>query len=138
MKIQDAIEQATALRDTDVSNDQMVKWLSDLDGQLCEDVFSQYGETPEDWETVWPYGSYSTDKNKELLVGAPWDGMYVDFLVMRIDLQHADYERYNNDATLFGSRRQAWANWMTREHVWAKQPKPPDQTPALFGTVLMF
>lgn len=137
MKIQDAIEQARALRDTDVSDDQLVKWLSDLDGQLCEDVCAQYGTTPEDWETVWPYWSYATDKTKELLVGAPWDGMYVDYLVMRIDLQHADYERCNNGAMLFASRRQEWANWMTREHVWRRKPKPPD-TPTLFGTVLRF
>lgn len=114
MTIADAIRAADHLRQSDIRDELKIKWLSDLDGQCWEDVVSRYEGAPE--QPVYP-PDIDTEA-AELLIQAPHDNLYVDYLVMRIDLENGDLERYNAKAAMFDSAWQRWANTYNRSHRW--------------------
>lgn len=117
MIIHDAIFGARAMRDTELPDKMLLQWLSSHDGQIWDAVCSQYENA-----VVRPsYDEHTDTEATELLIPDPWDDIYIDYLVMRIDLAHHDIDRYNNGAALYASKRADWANWYNRTHAWRKK-----------------
>ena len=135
MVIAEAINEARKRRDTELPDSILVKWLSALDGQLWEDVVRKYEGPP---STRPSYGDDADLEGTELMIREPYDTLYVDYLVMRIDLDHADYERYNNAAMMFETSRQAWANWFNRECRWKGGSQWEEPRPNPYDTVILF
>lgn len=117
MIIHDAICGARAMRDTELPDKMLLQWLSSHDGQAWEAVCSRY----EGAASKPDYDDNTDPEATELLIPAPWDDIYIDYLVMRIDLAHQDIDRYNNGAALYASKRADWANWYNRTHVWGQK-----------------
>jgi len=69
-------------------------------------------------------------------VPAAYDSLYVDYLVMEIDLNNADYERYNNDALLYAEKLKRWLNRLSRIN-WHNLDKEDPET-GRGPSVLMF
>lgn len=152
-----AIEKAQALRPSDFSVFQLAKWLCDLDGQLMTDYVAQYA-TKDELDAsyggmgvadgiAWINGTINDEDTtsqdwSDLMrmqlqaVRAPHDGLYVDNLVMQIDLHNADYERYNNDALLYHEKLKAWLNWISRNNWHILSRDDPDN--GLRQTRLLF
>ena len=127
MYVCDAIQKAKQLRSSEVSTDTMVQWLAALDGKIWTEIICQYDEhTPAAMPT---YGIYDADPEEEtnLLIPAPYDQIYIDYLLMRIDLENDDYERYNNRAVLFNEQYQAYVNYYNREHIHSKRVTRPEE-----------
>ena len=152
-----AIDKAQALRPSDFTVFQLAKWLCDLDGQLMLDYIAQYATQQEmddsyggmgvDDGIAWINGTINakstTSQNwSDLMqmelqaVPEPYDGLYVDYLVMEIDLNNADYERYNNDALLYAEKLKTWLNRLSRRN-WHNLDKFDPQTGRM-PTVLVF
>ena len=130
-----AIDKAKALRPSDFTDFQLAKWLCDLDGQLMLDYVAQYA-TQEQMDDS--YGGMGVENGIAWINGTirdedatsqdwadlmqmqlqavpePYDGLYVDYLVMEIDLNNADYERYNNDALLYAEKLSRWRDRLSR------------------------
>ena len=122
MNLAKVIEMADELRDNEVPPKTKAVWIYALDGQLRNDVVSLYED-----ELPWP--DYDEDEEPEnfeaydTMIPAPYDGMYVNYLVARIDLYNGDIDRYNNEAALFERQKQDWANYYNRTHRW-RNPTP--------------
>lgn len=123
MKRIDAVNAAKALRPSSFTDYQLLKWACDYDAQLWINVVQPYISDPTEAEAVtFPlYTSATTDytncKNGDFRsVLAPWDSIYIDYLVMMIDLNNADYERYNNDAMQLAEKQKDWGNALTRKN----------------------
>lgn len=128
MTIQQAIDAARRLRDTEFTDEDMCAWLSDHDEQLWLRTLKNYGiAKSEDL----PYTQYtgagtggSNDYFHDLIIPDMYAlELYPIFLVGRIDLNHGDYERWNNDAMLYADKYQGMVNDITREYQW-RPPKP--------------
>lgn len=119
MKLNDAISEAQALRPSEIQRSMMIRWLSALDGQLWQEIVSKYIPDDDTPDTMPEYDPSATHTNPDtvLMVQAPYDEMYIDYLVMRIDLINADYERYNNGAVRFREEWQAYVDWYNRNHT---------------------
>ena len=50
------------------------------------------------------------------MIPFPYDELYPRYLAMRIDLEHGELERYNNDAALFNRLWQTTAAHYCRTH----------------------
>lgn len=131
MTIQEAINSARRLRSTEITNDEMIGWLSTHDQQLYNRVLRNYGETqPEklpypDWIAA---HTGSTRDDVELMLPDTYAlTMYPLYLVMMIDLHHADYDRYNNDAILYNQYENEMRKDYSRERLW--NPPRPDGWP---------
>lgn len=131
MTIQEAISSARRLRSTEITNDEMIGWLSTHDQQLYNRVLRNYGEAqPEklpypDWLAA---HTGSTAADVELMLPDTYAlTMYPLYLVMMIDLHHADYDRYNNDAILYNQYEVEMRKDYSRERMW--NPPRPDGWP---------
>ena len=152
-----AIDKAQALRPSDFTVFQMAKWLCDLDGQLMMDYIAQYASQQEmddsyggmgvDDGIAWINGTINDEDTtsqdwSDLMqmqlqaVPEPYDGLYIGYLVMEIDLNNADYERYNNDALLYAEKLKIWLNRLSRRN-WHNLDKFDPQT-GRGPTVLVF
>ena len=88
MTILEAITAAQALTGSAINQGTMLRWLSELDGQIAFDVYHF---------NLWnPY----TDTGKTLLVPYPWDGMYVHHLEAMTYFTNGEYNRYQNAQTM--------------------------------------
>lgn len=116
MKIYKALEQIKNLKPSQYSDEQLVGWLSALDGQIYNDLLKAYGvpapELPYDTKMM----------GRELLVPAPDDEVYLSYLMAKIDLHNAEYERYNNNMMLFNAQLQAYYSAYTRTHLRTNAP----------------
>ena len=57
------------------------------------------------------------DEGKDLLVPAPYDILYMYWLMSKIDLLNQEIDKYNNDRALFENAFEEMSDWWTREHM---------------------
>lgn len=115
MKVEDAIRGACAMRNSETPRELMLQWLSDFDGQEWDKVVRHYEGTV----TVRPEYDKNTDtESTDLLIQAPYSGIYLDYLVMKIDYFNGDMDRYNAGAAMVNKQRQEWADSYNRSHAW--------------------
>lgn len=100
MTINQAIMQVNELLENNISEDIKVKWLSDLDYGIFIDVILTHEVTEE--VNFTPYDA-DTDRDTELLVPAPYDGMYPAYLKMKINSELYEYARYNANRDEFNA-----------------------------------
>lgn len=103
MKVSDAIKRADALRMNTITEEQKAAWVCELDGQLAElmDVPPQ--------ENIWP-------KEQTLLMPAPYEDIYVLYLIGKIDLYNQEGVLYANDMTLYNAALAEAMAWWRRKH----------------------
>lgn len=88
-----------------------LRWLSDLEGRIRAELFDAF----EDGDVPLPAGS-DLDPEAALQVPRPWDELYVPYLLLRIDLENGELERYNNDAAYFNRLYRSFACWYAHNH----------------------
>ena len=129
MKISDVLVQLDHIKPNQYDDAALVRWLSTLDGYLYHEVLCWH-EKPEEepggplteepvlgaWDvSVLPYDA-DTDKDKQLLVPAPYDDIYVKYLCAQIDFHNAEWTRYNNSMILYNTALSAYADWLNRNN----------------------
>ena len=114
MKIIEAINKIDDLKFNAFSQDQKVGWLSRLDTM----VKTQIIDTHEGGENVHFTGYNSdTDLHAELLVGAPFDEIYLRWMEAQIDYHNGEIDKYNISITMFNTEYEAFENWYRRKHM---------------------
>ena len=114
MRIKEAISQLHELKPNQYSDETLLGWLSELDGQIYKDVLKNSEDAPS--PPSLPYEA-ERDMDVELLATFPHDGMYISYLMMRIDFQNGEYTRYNNAMVMYNIAYQAFADAWTRNHM---------------------
>ena len=130
-----AILQADLTRPNELEPELKLAWLAALNGQIRRTLFLTHEDGPEcaagsqppaagrDPAGAPPAGCGTggpppagCDPEAELPVPWPWDELCVLFLVMRIDLENGELERYNNDAACFNRAWRDFAGDYVRTH----------------------
>ena len=113
MTIFEAIAQADLIRPNQLDPAVKLRWLSTLDGQLHAELLSTHAEAPP------PFTGYDETtelQSTRLLADWPYDELYPRYLLMRIDLEHGELDRYNNDAAAFNRLWQSFAAQYCKSH----------------------
>lgn len=112
MTVEEAIKTVTDLYASQYTQEQMLSWLSQLDGQIQKEIIDTHeGGTDID------FGGYCIhDKDCVLLAPPPFDRMYLSYLESRIHYANAEYGKYNNAIALFQADYSAYWNWYNRTH----------------------
>ena len=113
MKIIEAIMLADGTARNDIEQAVKLQWLSTVDGLLAREVFDQYEGTEVNFQG---YDGETDQKETDLLAPAPWDELYVNYLVMRIYLIQEEIERYNNAALVYAESLRRFENHMNQTH----------------------
>ena len=111
MKAADIIKSVNETDPSAYSNQRLLEWLSELDGQIWAEVIQTHEGAPEE-----AFTGHSSE-NSEML--APWPygkSLYENYLKARIAEENAETERYNQCAALYGTALQEYRNWYNRTH----------------------
>ena len=114
MKIIDAINRLDALVHNTYTQSDKVEWLSRLDTMVKKHII----DTHEGAEGVAFTGYDSnTDPQRELLVPAPHDEMYLRFMEAQIHYHNGEYDKYNNAILMFNTDWEAYQAFYIRNHM---------------------
>lgn len=114
MTILEAIATADVAAQNDIEQDQKVKWLSNLDGQICDTILNKHDGTETEFH---PYDETTDQETTQLLVPPPYDELYVDYLVMRFHLYQMEIERYNNAALVYAESLRKFAAYINKHYM---------------------
>ena len=105
--INKVIEQVDGVKLNTFDEEMKFNWLANLDGQISRLVMQ--AKEPVTYK-------YPDDMDRELLVGAPYEGIYALYLEAQIDLHNREYEHYNNAALAYSSLLDEFKKWYLREN----------------------
>lgn len=113
MKIIDAITQLQAIKPNQYDDDTIVRWLSDLDGIIYEEVIKWHES-----EAEIAHGPYDpkTDMDTTLMVSEPYTDVYIKYLSAQVDYYNAELARYNNSMIMYNVALSSFADWYNRKH----------------------
>ena len=113
MKLIEAISHINTVKPNSYSQAEKIRWLSTLDGM----VKAQIIDTHEGGENV-TFNGYAdtTALTAELLIPAPFDEVYINYLEMKIDYSNGEYGKYNNSAAIYNEAYSAFENHYNRTH----------------------
>ena len=114
MKIFEAIEEIDKLKPNLYGPNEKIKWLSRLDMKVqIEQIDTHEQEEPRE-----AFKGYTDDDmDKQLLVGEPWDEMYIHWLSAQIDFNNREFENFNASNAMFESVYSSFRNAYNQSHM---------------------
>jgi hypothetical protein len=114
MTIAEVISRVDALKPNTYTPEDKIGWLSTLDARVKVQIIDAHEHCDH-----MPFYGYDdmTDHETELLVGAPYDEMYLRWLEAMIDYHNSDDDRYNNAIMLFNNAYEGFKKHYTRTHM---------------------
>lgn len=113
MKIREAIDRIDSLKHNTYTYGEKIEWLSRLDGNIKNQII----DTHEGGQDV-IYKPYTEkDMDTELLIGAPYDEMYIRYLEAQIDYYNGEIARYNNSMMMYQAAYDAYERFYNRTHM---------------------
>lgn len=109
MKLKEAIRKADALRPNTIEDEQKVKWIVELEGEIAE-----IQRVEQEWDG-W------AENDPELLMPYPKDEIYVLYLMAKIDFANEEMELYADDSVLANERITEAKAWWVRNN----EPRKP-------------
>ena len=88
-------------------------WLSELDGIVKKQILDTHAGAV---DTKLPYTDETRDE-QELLICAPYDGLYLWWLEARIDYLNGEFIRCNNALDMFQAGFRDYAAYYNRRYV---------------------
>ena len=115
MTIKECIDMVDNVKPNQYGIEEKVRWLSFLDGIIINDVIKTHEGYNNEYEE---FDGYSEDRlGTKLIVGSPYDSLYVSYLKMKIDEENGETARYNNSATMFNSYLTAFKKHYNKTHM---------------------
>ena len=115
MTVKDAINSLKATRPgAQVTDAQLIQWLSDTEGYITNEVLSHYKGS----EEYVPFDE-NTDGvlDIELIVEAPYSSLYTYRLQAMVDYNNADSQRFTNSMYMYNSEYKAWMDNFNRQNM---------------------
>lgn len=112
MTILEAIGRVDGLRHNTFSQEEKLKWLSQVDALVHQEVI----RTHEDGGDFQPYDA-QTPLEQPLLVPHPYDELYLHYLEAQMDYYQGEADRYNRSMGMYQAVLAAFANHYNRTHL---------------------
>lgn len=113
MTVQQAIAAARGFRPSAYDDATLARWLSDLDGQVYESFMAGREGAPE--SAPEPYSADAP--GAALLIPAPFEDVYVKYLLAQMEYANGEFARYNNAVAMYNALLQRFAAWYNRTHA---------------------
>ncbi len=118
MTAREVIALVDALRPNQYGEEQKLRWLRRLDGQILAELGDMHEPANADDEAPALDDLYTVDT--ELLAPFPYDEeLYTAYLFCQIDLHNAEIQKYNQSLSLLSAAWRQLADWINR----SRRPK---------------
>ena len=116
MTITEALNEVNSLKPNMYDDEFKIRYLSRLDSRIYKDIILTHERNEDEPEIAFePY--VVEDRERELIVGEPYDEIYVRWLEAQIDYSNREYEAFNNSNAVFESIYTAFQNYYNRTHM---------------------
>ena len=115
MTIQEAIDLADQLKPNMMITPVKIRFLNEIEGKIHEEIILQHEHTEAEGEK--PEYTTDTDPGTDLIVPAPYDMVYVYWLIAQIDHMNMEMDKYNNDRLLFEDAYGNFNDYWTRTRM---------------------
>ena len=110
MTVKKAINELDSLREGNTYSTETLKnWLAELENTVRTEVYDTHNITDYEFDES---GEMSDDR--ELLCPSGFEYLYVDYLVMKTDLNNGDTDLYNNEAIMFNRAFAEMSDYINR------------------------
>lgn len=110
-KIRDVIRTVGELKPHSFTKEQLVRWLSLVEGKLAADVFLM---STGDLQAL--RYQYPKDMETELLVNHPHDDIYEYWLMAQIDMANGEYDKYQNSMMMYNACLDSFTAWFAQTY----------------------
>lgn len=112
MKVSEAIERIDAQKHNTFSTAEKIAWLSELDGRVKLEIHDTHEGFDEE-----PFPGYGPEDTQQvLLVGAPFEELYLHYLESRMDYRTGEAARCANALAHFDNVWKAYRNYVNQTH----------------------
>jgi hypothetical protein len=113
MKVREAIDRIDSLKHNTYTYGEKIEWLSRLDGLVKLQII----DTHDGGDDIVFEGYTEKDMEKDMLVSAPYDDMYIRWLEAQIDYYNGEIARYNNSMMMYQAAYDAFQRYYNRTHM---------------------
>lgn len=113
MTIESAIERINDLKPNSYNNSVKIMWLSEIELLIRDEILMTHEHFPEEMREFKGYGD-DTPMDTELYVKAPYDNLYVYYVMMMIDKMNNDAVHYQSSASSFSAAYSSFSQWYNR------------------------
>lgn len=114
MTVKEAIALVDRLKPNRFSEEDKIKWLSEIDGLIVRELVETHENSP--LEGVFE-GYNKSDKSTDLIAPYPYDTLYRWYLESQIDLGNMEIDKYNNSKTMFNNAYLTYTDYYNRTHM---------------------
>ena len=117
MTIDTVITQTDSLHPNQYDREQKIKWISDLDGQVYNEILMTCGADSVESPAA-GFAGYDGDTagTTELLVPYPYSDVYIWYIIRNMDLYNNEIARYNNSNAMYNNAYLTYSDYYTRRH----------------------
>lgn len=120
MTVKEAITLVDRLKPNKFSEEDKIKWLSDIDGLIVRELIDTHENPPFEGD----FAGYTAESiDSEMIAPYPYDILYRWYLESQIDLGNMEITKYNNTKTLFNNAYVNYTDHYNRTHM-PKQKMP--------------
>lgn len=106
MTMNEVLERVDGVKPNAYLNEDKYRWINTLEGMISEQVHDQ--DKPE--------YNLPADADVPLLVGSPYDDLYVLYVMAMIDFHNREYGDYNNVMLMFQERLDQYKAWYIKRN----------------------
>ena len=110
MKAIEAIAQLRAVKENQYDDTELLRWLSDLDGQ----IYSEHIKPHEGTDDI-AHGPH--DQESVLMIPEPYTNVYITWLTAMVDYHNGELDRFNNSMVMYNMALMAFVNWFNRTNM---------------------
>ncbi len=116
MTILEAITQLQSVKENQYDDETIIRWLSDVEGIIYEEVISWHES---ELDEPIPHGPYDPelDMDTVLMVPEPYSDVYIKYLCAQVDYYNAELARYNNSMVMYNVALSSFADWYNRHNM---------------------
>lgn len=122
MTLQEALDLTDQLKPNMMLLASKIRFISEIEGKVHAEIIMKHEHEQED-ETCPTYDTTTSASSTELLVPAPYDMLYVYYLISKIDMLNQEEDKEYNNRVRFENAWGEFSDYWTREHM-PLQPAP--------------
>lgn len=113
MTILEAIRRVDGLRHNTFTREEKIRWLAQVDAAVATELLDTHeGAAQGDFQ---PYDA-QTPLDRQLLIPAPYDELYLHYLIAQMDYHHGELDRYNRAMGMYQAAWIGYVNFYNRTH----------------------
>lgn len=115
MTINEAITLADQLKPNMMKTAVKVRFLNEIENKVHREILMKHVHTEE--EAIQPHYDNDTDQGTVMLVPAPYDMLYVYWIMAKIDELNQEEEKFNNDWARMKNEWDNFSDYYTQGHM---------------------